>query len=165
MADADHSGRRPCYQAPVMLTTSTVDDSLSTSIASTRPLSRSLSPRCPSLQVLQPERKLTMATTKNEQQRQQLQVSLGGQLDCSNKNNNHIDKPKPRRILASQSPRRRKILAMMGLTEGQEFLMKPSPLDKSKLQAASNVNDNNNNDNNKNDDHRLSPVKYNLRLA
>eukprot|EP00532_Pseudo-nitzschia_australis_P011641 CAMPEP_0168219496 /NCGR_PEP_ID=MMETSP0140_2-20121125/8609_1 /TAXON_ID=44445 /ORGANISM="Pseudo-nitzschia australis, Strain 10249 10 AB" /LENGTH=82 /DNA_ID=CAMNT_0008147917 /DNA_START=48 /DNA_END=293 /DNA_ORIENTATION=+ len=53
---------------------------------------------------------------------------------------------------------------MMGLTEGREFLVEPSPLDKSKLQAelqtASNVSNNNNND-----DHRLSPIKYNLRLA
>lgn len=38
-------------------------------------------------------------------------------------------------FLASQSPRRREILGMMGLTEGIHFAVEPSPLDESSLQA------------------------------
>jgi len=59
----------------------------------------------------------------------QLLVSLRGELDCD------ASKGKPKLILASQSPRRREILDMMGLTESKEYLVETSPLDESKLQV------------------------------
>eukprot|EP00536_Pseudo-nitzschia_multiseries_P009686 jgi/Psemu1/288614/fgenesh1_pg.278_\ len=59
----------------------------------------------------------------------QLLVSLRGKLDCDANNG------KPKLILASQSPRRREILDMMGLCESKEYLVETSPLDESKLQV------------------------------
>lgn len=119
----------------------------------------------------------SVTSTEKEQQQQkqqqQLLVSLGGKLDCSNDsdndnsdndNHNHnSDENKPRLILASQSPRRREILAMMGLREGREFLVEPSPLDESELQNEL-LSNNNKNINNKNQT-QLTPIEYNLRLA
>ena len=77
---------------------------------------------------------------------QSLLVSLRKQLDCDPENS------KAKLILASQSPRRREILDMMGLTEGREYIVEPSPLDESKLQVDL-VRE------------QLSPVEYTRRLA
>lgn len=84
------------------------------------------------------------ATTGSEGQ--SLLVSLRERLDCEPGN------PKAQLILASQSPRRREILDMMGLSEGKEYTVEPSPLDESKLQAVL-VQE------------KLSPVEYTRRLA
>ncbi|VEU40539.1 unnamed protein product [Pseudo-nitzschia multistriata] len=58
-----------------------------------------------------------------------LLVSLGDKLDCD------ATKNMPKLILASQSPRRREILDMMGLREDKQYLVETSPLDESKLQV------------------------------
>jgi septum formation protein len=60
--------------------------------------------------------------------RKQLLVSLCDNLSCDNDDN------KPKLILASQSPRRREILTMMGLTENKHYTVEYSPLDESILQ-------------------------------
>jgi len=77
---------------------------------------------------------------------QPLLVSLREQLDCDPTN------AETKLILASQSPRRREILGMMGLTEGNEYIVEVSPLDESKLQVELAIE-------------RLSPVEYTRRLA
>jgi len=77
---------------------------------------------------------------------QSLLVSLRELLDCE------PTTPKAELILASQSPRRREILGMMGLSEGKEFVVEPSPLDESKLQVALAKE-------------KLSPIEYTRRLA
>jgi len=68
---------------------------------------------------------MAMATDPTEDQ---LLVSLQDELDCNHKN-------KPRLVLASQSPRRREILTMMGLRENKEYFVEVSPLDESKVQT------------------------------
>ena len=60
--------------------------------------------------------------------RKQLLVSLGNNLSCDDDDN------KPKLILASQSPRRREILTMMGLCENKHYTVEYSPLDESILQ-------------------------------
>ena len=60
--------------------------------------------------------------------RKQLLVSLGNNLSCNDDDN------KPKLILASQSPRRREILTMMGLCENKHYTVEYSPLDESILQ-------------------------------
>jgi septum formation protein len=60
--------------------------------------------------------------------RKQLLVSLGDNLSCDDDDN------KPKLILASQSPRRREILTMMGLCENKHYTVEYSPLDESILQ-------------------------------
>ena len=77
---------------------------------------------------------------------QSLLVSLSEQLDCDPANT------KAQLILASQSPRRREILDMMGLSEGKEYVVEPSPLDESKLQVELAAE-------------KLSPIEYTRRLA
>ena len=77
---------------------------------------------------------------------QPLLVSLREQLDCDPKN------AKTKLILASQSPRRREILGMMGLSEDKEYIVEVSPLDESKLQVELG-------------NEQLSPVEYTRRLA
>lgn len=77
---------------------------------------------------------------------QSLLVSLREQLDCD------PCSTKAQLILASQSPRRREILDMMGLSEGKEYVVEPSPLDESKLQVQL-------------AEEKLSPVEYTRRLA
>jgi len=84
------------------------------------------------------------ADTKVEQH--QLLVSLSDKLGCD------VNNKKPKLILASQSPRRREILDMMGLRENKEYLVEPSPLDESKLQVDL-VNE------------KLSSIDYTRRLA
>lgn len=84
--------------------------------------------------------------SKVGQHQQQLLVSLGDKLSCDDANN------KPKLILASQSPRRREILDMMGLSENKEYLVEPSPLDESKLQVDL-INE------------KLSSIDYTRRLA
>jgi len=59
--------------------------------------------------------------------RKKLLVSLSNELSCDDHN-------KPKLILASQSPRRREILDMMGLRENKHYVVQPSPLDESSLQ-------------------------------
>lgn len=95
-----------------------------------------------------------MATTATEAvdgdndriETQPLLVSLRNKLDCEP---TLIEKPSL--ILASQSPRRREILGMMGLVEGKEYLVEPSPLDESQLQVELRGN--------------VSPIEYTLKLA
>lgn len=77
---------------------------------------------------------------------QSLLVSLSEELDCDPAST------KAQLILASQSPRRREILDMMGLSEGKEYVVEPSPLDESKLQVELAAE-------------KLSPVEYTRRLA
>jgi len=84
------------------------------------------------------------ADTKVEQH--QLLVSLSDKLGCD------VNNKKPKLILASQSPRRREILDMMGLSENKEYLVEPSPLDESKLQLDL-INE------------KLSSIDYTRRLA
>lgn len=77
---------------------------------------------------------------------QSLLVSLRELLECEPTSS------KAKLILASQSPRRREILGMMGLSEGQEYVVEPSPLDESKLQVDL-ANE------------KLPPIEYTRRLA
>jgi septum formation protein len=78
---------------------------------------------------------------------QPLLVSLRERLGCDPEN------PETTKlILASQSPRRREILDMMGLSENKEYIVEPSPLDESKLQVDL-VGE------------KLLPVEYTRRLA
>jgi septum formation protein len=77
---------------------------------------------------------------------QPLLVSIRERLDCDPTNS------KTKLILASQSPRRREILDMMGLSEDKEYIVEVSPLDESKLQVELAKE-------------KLLPVEYTRRLA
>jgi septum formation protein len=70
---------------------------------------------------------LAMSSSDQQQQQQQLLVSLRERLSNGN------DDDKTALVLASQSPRRREILDMMGLSE--LYKVEPSPLDESRLQT------------------------------
>jgi len=86
------------------------------------------------------------ATADGTIEKQPLLVSLRNKLDCE-----PTSTEKPSLILASQSPRRREILGMMGLVEGKEYLVEPSPLDESQLQVELRGN--------------VSPIEYTRKLA